>query len=559
MARSKASRSRSRRWSSATDLITGEITAPGGAAIGPAGVVIAALIKVETGTLAGRQVVPLQDYVSTGGVETFGFAIPFDPALIDPAASYVVSAAIVDGATTYQTTAGVPAITGGIAADGLTVAVVKTSASIPVASPFPSAAPSSAPTASAAPSSSVEPTEAPSATRHRPHPTPTPTPTPTASPTPSPTASPTPVASASPVPPSGTLTGTLDYPESFKLSAGAVAGVALIEGKGKVSSSPIVATQIIDPAGQAPIAFKLTYDPARIDPNAVYTLQAGVFDVDQAWVTAKGIPVITNGAQSNVTVTLTYRPDAAKGEVTGSVTGVGVTLAAGATSMSVILDVDSGQSIGVDLTSPTSLPAPFAIPFSVSDLSQDGTYVVQSEVTSGDQVWANAAGVPVITKGNPLTGVQVVVSEVVQPRPSPSPTPIATPAPTPPPAEGGRLDGGTLLLPIIVIVALIAIGGFLLARSKDEEPPAPPTEPSQAHPDPSLAGAAAVAGATTAEAATPPPLEAAPPLDAAETAALFEPAGTTPTTEGAATESAPPAEDGPPAEEPPATAEPDRP
>ena len=75
-----------------------------------------------------------------------------------------------------------------------------------------------------------------------------PTASPTPSPTASPTASPTPVASASPVAPTGVLTGTLDYPESFKLSAGAVAGVALVEGKGKVSSSPIVATQIIDPA-----------------------------------------------------------------------------------------------------------------------------------------------------------------------------------------------------------------------------------------------------------------------------------------------------------------------
>ena len=304
-------------------------------------------------------------------------------------------------------------------------------------------------------------------------------------------------------PPTGVLTGTLDYPESYKLSAGAVAGVALVQGKGKVTSSPIVATQIIDPAGQAPVAFRITYDPATIDPTAVYTLQAGIFDVDQAWVTSKGIPVITNGVQGDIAIDLSYRPDVAKGEVTGSVTGVGITLASGATSMAVILDVDSGQSIGVDLTRPTSLPAPFAIPFSVSDVQSGGTYVVQAEVTSGDQTWANAAGVPVITGGNPLTGVQVVVAEVVQPSPSASATPVPTAAPSPPPSTDGRLDGGTLLLPIIVIAALILLGAFLLARSKDDEPPAPPAPPSQAHPDPSLAATA--------------------PLDAAEAAALLDP------------------------------------
>ena len=111
---------------------------------------------------------------------------------------------------------------------------------------------------------STAPTDAPSATPEptaRRHPRrrrrPSPTPTPTASPTPAPTASPTPpprrpprppararrptpspVPSASLAPPSGVLTGTLDYPESYQLSADAVAVVALVEGKGKVTSEP---------------------------------------------------------------------------------------------------------------------------------------------------------------------------------------------------------------------------------------------------------------------------------------------------------------------------------
>ena len=59
----------------------------------------------------------------------------------------------------------------------------------------------------------------------------------------------------------------MDYPESYQLSADAVAVVALVEGKGKATTSPIVATQIIDPAGQAPIAFRVTYDPAKDRPG----------------------------------------------------------------------------------------------------------------------------------------------------------------------------------------------------------------------------------------------------------------------------------------------------
>ena len=48
-------------------------------------------------------------------------------------------------------------------------------------------------------------------------------------------------------------------------------------------------------------------------------------------------------------VTLSYRPDAAKGEVTGSVTGVGMRLEPGASAVTVLIDVDPGVSLGVDL------------------------------------------------------------------------------------------------------------------------------------------------------------------------------------------------------------------
>lgn len=470
--------------------ITGHLVRPDQTTLGPEAVAIAALIKEETGTLVSRQVLP------TVEGNPPAFTISFDTTLLDPAATYVVKAAIVDGATVWQSEGGVPAISGGATTGQVTVPLALTTAQLPVASSPPTAAP----TQSAKPSATATPTEEPSETATPPaSPTATPTASPTATPKPTATPTPTPTAvpSASAVPPSGVLTGTLDYPESYELSADAVAGVALVEGKGKVTTSPIVSTQIISPAGQAPIAFRITYDPETIDPAGVYTIQAGIFDGDQAWVTSKGTPVITNGVQSDIAVTLAYRPDVAKGDVTGSVTGVGITLAADASSMAVLIDVDTGLSLGVDLTRPTRLPAPFSIPFAVSDIKADGTYVVQAELTSGSQTWANAAGVPVITGGNPLSGVQVVVAEVAQPTPSQSPTPAPTPAASPPPAPDSGLDGGTLLLPLIVIGGLIAVGGVLLARSKDDEPPKPPAS-SQAHPDPAVADDTTASGGPTA-------------------------------------------------------------
>ena len=230
--------------------ITGHMSLPNGAALTDAAptaaaVSIAALIKQETGTLVSRQVLP----ALSGNPPTY--SVSFDPALIDPAATYVIVGAVVDGATVWESSAGVPAIVGGVATTQVDVPLVLTTAAIPAPSALPSGAPSAAP--SGAPSStpteapSATPTEAPSATPKptaspTPEPTASPTPEPTASPTPEPTASPTPEPSASPAPsptrladsqssatpspapsatiapPSGVLTGTLDYPESYQLS-----------------------------------------------------------------------------------------------------------------------------------------------------------------------------------------------------------------------------------------------------------------------------------------------------------------------------------------------------
>ena len=137
--------------------IGGTILPPAGTALSPSAVAIAALVKVETGTLVARQVVPVADPANVA------FSIGFDPSLIDPAATYVVKGGIVDGATVWQNREGVSAI-----AAGKAIATVE----LPVTQ-----APTGVPVASIAPPPTASPTAAPTAT-----PTPTPTATPTASP-----------------------------------------------------------------------------------------------------------------------------------------------------------------------------------------------------------------------------------------------------------------------------------------------------------------------------------------------------------------------------------------
>ena len=168
--------------------ITGTIVPPTATALGPAAVSIAALIKVETGTLVARQVRPISSPAN------LGFSIGYDPSLIDPAATYVVKGGIVDGSSAWQNREGVSAITGGKAAGPVTLPVTLAPTPVPVASPAPSPAssqtavptaapsvaptaapPSGAPTAAASATATAAPTATPAATA-----TPAPTPDPDA-------------------------------------------------------------------------------------------------------------------------------------------------------------------------------------------------------------------------------------------------------------------------------------------------------------------------------------------------------------------------------------------
>ena len=237
------------------------------------------------------------------------------------------------------------------------------------------------------------------------------------------------------------MTGTLTYREPYTLSGDAFAVVALVRGSARVTENSIVASEIDRDISSLPVSFSIDIGSAVIDPSATYTIQATIVDGDNAWVTAKGVPVLTKGNPSKVAITLDYRPDVLKGAVTGQITGVGVQLSPTAYSMAVLVDPATGASLGIDVkTVDQGLPVAFSIPYSMADIQPTADYVVTAEVGDSEMsTWRNAAGVPVITKGNPKTAVQVVVTEVSTP--APSATPVPTPAPSAAPAPGSGRDG----------------------------------------------------------------------------------------------------------------------
>jgi uncharacterized lipoprotein YbaY len=294
------------------------------------------------------------------------------------------------------------------------------------------------------------------------------------------------------------LTGTLTYVEPHKLSANAVAVVVLVSGTAKPSEGSMVATQVLQNPGSTPIDFRVVYENADIDLATTYTIQAAIVDGADVWTTAKGTMVLTGGAPtSGIALALAYQPDLIKGEVSGSITGVGIQLSTTAYSVAVLIEPSTGSSIGIDVN-PTNgtVPVPFAVPFSLDTIDQAKSYVVTGEIVDGTSTWENTTGVPVITNGNAISDVQVVVIPG-----APSPTPVQ------PPAETGRGDVSPAILLTIVALIVGAIGLYLWSRSRQEPPPGRGS-PDGSPPEPeAAASAAAEPGAEAAGGADQNPVE----------------------------------------------------
>ena len=114
--------------------VSGTITKADKTALTGAAVGYAILVNTNTGTLVARQVIPAP------GTTPIAFQITYDPGIIDPAATYVVRAAIVDAGKTWEGRTGVPAVTNGAPSEGLAVPVTL------VGTPQPTAAPTVKPT-----------------------------------------------------------------------------------------------------------------------------------------------------------------------------------------------------------------------------------------------------------------------------------------------------------------------------------------------------------------------------------------------------------------------------
>jgi putative lipoprotein len=105
--------------------------------------------------------------------------------------------------------------------------------------------------------------------------------------------------------PKSQLKGTVTYRQRVALTRDAALELRLVDSSQADTSSLLIAEQTIEAPGHVPIAFDLAYDPAKIEANRRYTLQARITERGVLrFVNDVSAPVLTRGAPSEVEIVL---------------------------------------------------------------------------------------------------------------------------------------------------------------------------------------------------------------------------------------------------------------
>ena len=102
------------------------------------------------------------------------------------------------------------------------------------------------------------------------------------------------------------VSGTVAYRERIALPPTAVIKVQLVDVSRADAPAVVVGEQLIEAGGrQVPFAFKIPYDPARIDQRYTYAVQARIEDGGQLlFINDQHYAVITRGAPTDVAMML---------------------------------------------------------------------------------------------------------------------------------------------------------------------------------------------------------------------------------------------------------------
>lgn len=347
-------------------LLTGTVTYMERIALTPDALITVDLQDASSGTTT---IIATYDMVAEGRQVPIPFELTYDPASIDPAGTYLLGARISEGGqTTFASQTGVPVLTNG------------------------------------APTSNVEIIVSP--------------------------------ASASAA--GGVIRGTVTTPQPpDSLDPAAVLQVELREPM--LADAPAAAAIEVPLAGMSfPFSFELPYDSTTIAADRAYAVAARILSGNQLlYVTLAPVPVLTNGAPaSSIVVPVAPVPNPAGGILRYTVTSdTAMTWPADSTAY---LNVEIREPMLADAPATAfsyvplaglSLPVSFELGYDPAVIDPNKDYIFDARIIDNNQLtFSSVAGVPVLTKGAPVTDVTLpmVASAISDAPPSGAITGIVT-------------------------------------------------------------------------------------------------------------------------------------
>ena len=245
------------------------------------------------------------------------------------------------------------------------------------------------------------------------------------------TTTPLSLTAASPLPTSATVTGTVTYSAQPTLPPDATLTVQLVnQSDCGVFGCAVLSKQILRPVGRGPMPFALAYDPAAIEPQWSYAVDAWISAPGRLdWRAEQSYPVLTQGHPA--TIEAKVEPPPAVAAVSGTVTyPAQPTLPPDAVLAIHLVNskhrADPDQALGaVSIKVVGPGPIPFTVEYDPRRIDQQEQYVVYASLRVREKLpFITTTSYPVITHGD-INTVEVVLQAPRRSPPSAEPSPTA--------------------------------------------------------------------------------------------------------------------------------------
>lgn len=225
------------------------------------------------------------------------------------------------------------------------------------------------------------------------------------------------------------VSGTVTTPERSALPPDAVLTVSLQDVSLADAPAKLLGEQQISMDGQSvPVPYSIAYDPATIDPRNSYSVAARITDAGGKllFISDTMIPVITrDNPTQDVEIVVVPVPGQTGGGNTAAVSGTltylqRIALPPGAVANVQIQDISRAgapaevigeQNIPMD---GKSVPVAFEVTYDPSQIQDNHRYSVRATIrdAAGKLLFTTDTVTPVITGGNPTSGIELVLVQV---------------------------------------------------------------------------------------------------------------------------------------------------